>query len=431
MILSNISVPLLGLVDTAVLGHLPDPRYLAAVAVGSSLLAFLYWGFGFLRMGTTGLAAQAMGAADTARTRTLLGQSLALAALLGTVLVALHPWLLPLGVGLLGPSSEVAALAQSYTAIRIYSAPAVLATYAVVGWLIGRQDMRWPLLITVLSNSLNIVLDILFVVVLDWRSDGAAWATLISEYCAAGTALLVAARRCRRLPGNMPWAELAKPQAYITLLRVNRDLLLRTLTLLGALAFFTRQGALAGDTVLAANTILFNLLMLTSHGLDGFAHAVEALVGHAAGRRRLGELRAVSRAGVRWSLTTAVLYSATFTLLQTPLLGLFTDLSAVRGTAAVYYPWLALQPLIAVWSYVLDGIMIGTTRSRELRNSMLLSVALVYLPVWWLFQDWGNHGLWLALTALHAARGLSLAMVYWHLTRAGHWWPTRGHADLY
>lgn len=422
MILSNISVPLLGLVDTAVLGHLPGPHYLGAVAIGTSLLAFLYWGFGFLRMGTTGLAAQALGASDHAGSRAILGQALVMALLLGLILIALHPWLISQGVRLLGGRGEIGELADSYTRIRIFSAPAVLTTYVVVGWLIGRHETRWPLLIMALANGLNIALDLWFVVILDFRSDGAAWATLISEYCAAGIALYVALRRCQRLPGRMPWQRLWQAAAYRRLVRLNLDILWRTLLLLAALGFFTRQGAEAGPTILAANTLLFNLLMLTSHGLDGFAHATEALIGRAVGRKRMGELRAVSRACLRWSLATAALYSLGFAVLQPWLISLLTNLDAVSGTAALYYPWLAIQPLIAVWSYAFDGIMIGATRSRELRNSMLLSVALVYLPVWWLTQGWGNHGLWLALTALHAARGLTLGWVYLRLTRNRSWW---------
>jgi MATE family multidrug resistance protein len=422
MILSNLSVPLLGLVDAAILGHLDSARYLAAVAVGGTLLSFLYWGFGFLRMGTTGLAAQAFGADQTQQSRLIVMQSMVLGLVIGSLLILFSPLLIKLGLGLITPPPESSQLALTYSQIRLFSAPAVLVNFAIVGWLIGHQQTRWPMVIALFTNGLNILLDFALIIGLKMNSDGAALATLIAEYCGCGLALWVLRRQLRELPGQLAPGALRRWQDYQQLLRVNRHLFVRTLLLLASFAFFTAQGAAQGETVLAANALLIQLLMLTAFGLDGIAHAAEALVGDSVGQRNQARFMIVCKACWQWSALIAVAYSLGFWLFEDGLIALLTSLPAVTAHAHGYYPWLIALPLIAVWSYLLDGIFIGATQSQAMQSSMLASVLLVYLPLWYLFQPLGNHGLWLAFSAFNAARGLSLAAYFYYYSRQQRWW---------
>lgn len=425
MILSNLSVPLLSLVDAAILGHLDSPRYLAAVAVGGSLLSFLYWGFGFLRMGTTGLAAQAFGAKQGVHNRLIVFQAMVLGCVIGLALVLLSPLLIKLGLFLITPPPEARELALSYSTIRLLSAPAVLINFAIVGWLIGQQKTRWPMLIAISTNCLNILLDFLLIMGLDMGSNGAALATLIAEYVGCGLALWVLHRELNSIPGSLNLAALKRLNDYKALLLINRHLFVRTILLLTSFAFFTAQGAQQGEAVLAANSLLMQLLMLTAFGLDGIAHATEALVGDSIGQRNQGLFLTTCQACWQWSALIAVAYSFGFWLLEDILIGLLTSLPTVAEQAHSYYPWLAILPLIAVWSYLLDGIFIGATQGRAMQTSMLISVVLVYFPLWYALQPLGNHGLWLAFCGLNAARAVTLGVYFHKLTKRQHWFPIK------
>lgn len=427
-IVSNISIPLLGLVDTAILGHLDSTRYLGAVAVGTSILSFLYWGFGFLRMGTTGLVARARGAGDGARELQVVLQSCVLAAALALLVVASHPAWLAAGIALIAPGPGLAPLATEYVQIRVYSAPAVLFTYAVLGWFIGRQDTRWPMLILLFTNLLNIALDILFIVVFDWRSAGAAWATLCAEYAGFVMAAVVAARQLQWqfLPGLAPG--LRRLSAYRALLASNFDLFIRTICLLFGFAFFTAMSTRLGETTLAANTIMLNLLLLAAYGLDGFAYAAEGLAGNAAGGGHLARFRRAVRACWHWTLGTAMLISGVYLITAPVLLPLFSSHAAVTDMLGTYYPWLVVMPLVAAPSYLLDGVFIGAARTRYMMRSMAFSLGLIYLPLWYLTRDFGNHGLWLSFVTFNAARGISLWWYFVRLDRRDGWLdqPSRG-----
>ncbi len=423
IILSNITVPLLGLVDTAVVGHLPDSRYLAGVTLGATLFSFLYWGFGFLRMGTTGLTSQAAGREDHSSVRNLLGQALIMALVIGVLLILLSKPLIALGLWLLDGSAEATHLAGEYAGIRILSAPAVMANYAILGWFLGQQNSRVTLLIMVTTNSVNIVLDLLFVVGLGMTSNGVAWATVIADYTALALGLTLVAHQLKRLDGHFLREQLTRFKAYQQLFQVNAHLFIRTLGLLFAMAFFTAQGASQGDVILAANAVLLQFIMLTSYGLDGFAHAAEALTGRAIGRRDWLEFSESVRATTRFSLLTAGSAMLAFALGGNALIALLTDLPAVRDAAAEFMPWMILMPALAVWSYLLDGVFIGATATREMRNSIFIALA-VYLPLWWLTQNigsgMGNHGLWLAFTTFMLVRSLTLGGYYLYYRR--HYW---------
>ena len=423
MIVSNLSVPLLGLVDAAILGHLPDARYLAAVAVATSLFGFLFWGFGFLRMGTTGLVAQQLGSEDedaeararkNAALRLLTAQGSVLGLALGVLVLLLAPLLFPLGLALMGAPADAGAEAARYFEIRIFSAPAVLLTYALTGVLVGLQDTRSVLAITVTTNLINIGLDLLFVPGLGMRTEGVALATLIAEWSGCIVAIRLAQQRLAALPAALDWAALRDPDRYRRLLAVNGQLFVRTLALLGSLAFFTAQGARQGELVLAANALLMNLLMATSYGLDGFAHAVEALSGRHLGARDRGAFRRTLHSAALFSLVTAGTFTGLFLIAGPEVIALLTDITEVRALAAAYLPWLTALPLVAVWCYLFDGLAIGVTETRAMRDSMLISALLVYLPLWWWTRGWGNDGLWLALLAFFAARGLTLGGALWH-----------------
>ncbi|MDN3521255.1 MATE family efflux transporter [Halomonas ramblicola] len=434
IILSNITVPLLGLVDTAVVGHLPDSRYLAGVTLGATLFGFLYWGFGFLRMGTTGLTSQALGREDDTAVRHLLGQSLLMAGAIGALLILFSRPLVALGLWLLDGSETASALAAEYAHIRILSAPAVLANYAILGWFLGQQNSRVTLSILVLTNAVNIALDLLFVVGLGMTSDGVAWATVIADYTALAFGLWLVTRQLRLLEGRFLRDRLLALSAYAELFRVNANLFVRTLGLLFAMAFFTSRGAVQGDTVLAANAVLLQFIMLTSYALDGFAHAAEALTGRSVGRRRWDEFATTVRGAAGFSLATAAAASLAFALGGEALIALLTGLPEVRATAATYLPWMVVMPLIAVWSYLLDGVFIGATAIREMRNSIFAGLA-VYLPAWWLTQallpqDLTNHGLWLAFTLFTLVRSATLA-AYYRYHRRTRWRDTPDQGRLH
>ncbi|EPC02852.1 multidrug transporter MatE [Litchfieldella anticariensis FP35 = DSM 16096] len=424
IILSNITVPLLGLVDTAVVGHLPDSRYLAGVTLGATLFSFLYWGFGFLRMGTTGLTSQAVGRENDTAVRNLLGQSLLMATVIGVSLILLSRPLITFGLWLLDGSEVATELAAEYAQIRILSAPAVLANYAILGWFLGQQNSRVTLAILVLTNSVNIVLDLAFVIGLGMTSDGVAWASMIADYTALAFGLWLVARQLHLLQGRFLRERILRLAAYGELWQVNAHLFVRTLGLLFATAFFTAQGASLGDNVLAANAVLLQFIMLTSYGLDGFAHAAEAVTGRAVGGRRWDEFGQAVRAAARLSLLTAGGAALVFALGGNLLIALLTNLPEVRAAAADYLPWMVAMPLIAVWSYLLDGVFIGATATREMRNSIFAGLA-IYLPVWWLTQPLANHGLWLAFFAFTMVRSATLAGYYLRYRRT-RWMATCG-----
>ena len=413
MILSNLSVPLVALVDSSVVGHLPHAHQLGAVAVGGSLYTLLVWAMGFLRMGTTGFAAQAAGRGDGGALRQVLLQALALAVgfalLFGVLALPFSGWAL----GLMNPSAELDGLTREFFQVRLLGLPAALANYALVGWFLGNQNARAPLAILLCTNLLNAALALWFVLGLDWGVFGAACAAVLAEWSGALLGLGLTVLTLRRTPGHLDWPALRRWASWRPLLAVNRDIFIRTLALEVVFFLVTVQGTRLGDATVAANALLLNGLLLTAHALDGLAHAVEALCGHAIGARDRDALRRALLVSGGWSLLASLGFSLAFLLGGHLFVDMQSDIAAVRSAAYPYLPYLALLPLIAVWSYLLDGLFIGATRAREMRNAMLISVALGVL-VGWLLRDLGNHGLWLAFLCFMLLRGLSLAL-------QGHW----------
>ena len=418
IILANLSTPLLGAVDTAVMGHLPDPAFIGGVSVGALVFSFLYWGFGFLRMGTTGFAAQALGADDRDELRAVLGRALLLAGGLGTALIALQWPIGALAFDVVDATPAVLAHAETYFGIRIFSAPFALTNYAVLGWLLGTQRARHALALQVALNGVNIVLDLVFVVGLGMTIAGVAWASLLAEIVAAGIGLTVCWRVLARTGGVWSRARLLDRERLVAMLRVNRDIFLRTLALIFAFAYFTARGAAFGEVTLAANTVLMQFQQFLSHGLDGFAHATEILVGRSVGAADRAGLRRAVRTATLWAVALAAGAALVFAGAGTLLIAVMTDLAEVRGAAGSYLPWMIASPLLSVWAFQLDGVFIGATRTAAMRTAMLASLAIYLGACWALIPIWGNHGLWLALMVFMAVRGLSLGAAYPRLVRA-------------
>ncbi len=421
LILSNISVPLLGMVDTAVMGHLDEPWYLGAVAVGATIFSFLYTGVNFLRMGTTGLAAQAYGASDSAAVRTSLGQALVIAQLIAIGLLLLQAPAGRLALALLGPGAEVAEFARLYFDVRIWSAPATLANYAIVGWFIGLQNARVPLVIVLVINLTNILLDLVLVVGLGMKTGGVALASVLAEFTGLAVGLAFVARELGRWPGRFDLPALARLSNYGPFFSVNGNLFLRTMALMFALGFLTARSARLGDVLLAANAILINLQYLLSYALDGLAHAAEALVGKAMGQRSLANLKRAVALSLRWSLAVALAFTGLYAVAGPGIIRLLTELPEVIAAALTYLPWMVLSPLVSVWSFLYDGVFVGATRAREMRNIMVLAAFGVFVPAWYLLQGLGNHGLWLAFTAFMAARGIGMHYYYRRLVAREPW----------
>lgn len=413
IIISNLSVPLLGAVDTAVVGHLPDPVYLGAVAIGAMIFSFLYWGFGFLRMGTTGLTAQAWGANDKPEIMATLYRALLLAAMIGVPMILLQWPISYFSFQLIGASSQVEEAAKTYFSIRIWGAPATLTGYVVLGWFLGRQNARIPLLIQIWTNSINIVLDLWFVVGLGMDVDGVAYATVIAEISGAllGVAFVLHYLKKESLWGvKIP--NLMNSEALWRMFSINRDLFIRTTCLIFAFAYFTNQGAKLGDQILAINAVLLIFLEIAAYGLDGFAHAAEALVGGAVGRNDRRVFHHVVKTVLQWSVGFACLFTFIFLVSGNVIVNLLTDIPEIRTGAYSYLPWVCLMPLVSCWCFAFDGIFLGATRSHELRNGMLISLTLYIGCVYLFMQFWGNHGLWAAMMVFMALRGLTLARVY-------------------
>jgi MATE family multidrug resistance protein len=414
MMLSNITVPLLGMVDTGVTGHLENAVYLGAVAIGSTLFGFLYSGVNFLRMGTTGITAQRFGAGDYDGLRVALGQALVVAMVIATALILLQAPLITLAMKLLGPEPEVAGFASEYFSIRIWSAPATLANFALIGWFIGLQNARIPLYIVLAINLTNIALDLVFVLLLGMKVDGVAAASVIAEFTGAAIGIGLAMSELRRRGGHLVVSHLTTLKEYAEFFSINANLFIRTMALVFAFAFVTAAGARMGGLILAANAVLMNLLNLVAFALDGLAHAAEALVGKAVGAKDGQALRRSVQLTMRWSFYFAVGFSILFWITGPLFIGLLTDIPEVVDTTLQYLPWLIVAPVIAMWAYFYDGVFVGATRAKEMRNSMLASTFLVFLPAWFAFRFLGNHGLWLAFMIFLASRGLGMHFYYRH-----------------
>lgn len=411
IVLSNATVPILGAVDTAVVGQLGQAAPIGAVGLGAIILASLYWVFGFLRMGTSGLVAQAHGAGDTGEVAAGLSRALLIAVGAGVAVVALQWPLFAAAFALAPASAEVESMARAYMGIRIWGAPATIALYALTGWLIALERTRGVLVLQLWMNGLNILLDLWFVLGLGWGVEGVALATLIAEW--SGLALGLWLARAAFAGGY--WRQVARvfDRSRLRLMaRVNGDIMVRSVALQLCFTSFLFLGAGQGDVTLAANQVLLQFLEITAYALDGFAFAAEALVGQATGARAPHRVRRAAIVTGQWGGGGAALLAATFALAGPALIDLMSTAPEVRATARGFLPWIVAAPLIGIASWMFDGIFIGATLTREMRNAMLASVAVYAGAVMILLPAFGNHGLWAALMVLNATRGLTMARLY-------------------
>lgn len=409
IVLSNATIPILGAVNTGVVGQLGQAAPIGAVGLGAVVLASVYWIFGFLRMGTSGLVAQAHGAGDSAEASAHLARALLIGLVAGVAIAAVHGPLIAGAFALAPASPEVETLARQYLAIRFWGAPATIAIYAITGWLIAQERTRAVLVQQLAMNGVNIVLDIWFVLGLGWGVPGVAVATLIAEYVGLMIGLWFARHALRAVVGR---AGLFAGDRLRRLVALNGDILIRSVVLQASFTSFVFLAAGQGDKTLAANQVLLQFLELTAYGLDGFAFAAEALVGQAIGARRPERLRGAVRQTCKWGVIGAVLIGAVFWVAGPAIIDLLTTAPDVRAEARHYLFWVVIGPVAGIASWMLDGIFIGAMRTRDMRNAMMQSVAVYAVLVAVLPGLFGNHGLWAALIGLNLMRGLTMARRY-------------------
>lgn len=413
-ILSNISVPLLSSFDTALMGRL-SADHLGAVGLGSMVFNFVYWNFGFLRMGSTGMTAQAYGRGNRAAMSTVLGQASVVALSLAGLLMLMQFPLLEAAQSLLQVAPDQQPLVSEYFRVRIWAAPAALGMYALLGWFFGMQNAIYPLLLTILINVVNMLLSYFLVYESGWGIRGVAWGTVVAQYVGllAGIGLLL--YKYPWVRQEVKYRALLEWEGLRNFLRVNSDIFVRTLCLTLGFAFFYRQSAGLGELILATNVILLQYVNWMSYGVDGFAFAAESLVGKYYGAEQPAQLNRAIRLSFIWGMALAVVYAVLYGAAGTGLLYLFTDQEAVIAAALPYLPWMVAFPLLGTPCYLWDGVYVGLTASKAMRNTMLLAFAGYLLLYYSYGQFQGNHGLWFSLLGFMVLRG----GIQW-------WWYWRG-----
>ena len=404
-ILSNITVPLLSSFDTGMMGHL-STAHIGAVGLASMIFNFIYWNFGFLRMGTTGMTAQAYGRNDAGESGLVLGRAMLVAGAVALVLIVLGEPLLRAGFYLMNIGAEQQPLVRRYFEIRIWAAPATLASYAFIGWFFGMQNAVFPLLISVVVNVVNIGLSYYLVFQAGWGIAGVAYGTLWAQYLGFGLAVLLISLRYRSYLSQVKHHLLLKKDAFLQFLNINRDIFIRTLFLTFAFAFFHSQSSLLGKGVLAINVILLNFLNWMSYGVDGFAFATESLVGKYKGAEDEVRLHKAIRLSFTWGMATALIFSLGYAIFGKALLSVFTTDSGILNQATSYLFWIVILPILATPSYIWDGIYIGLTASKSMRNTMVVACVSYILLHYVMVQILGNHGMWLAFCIFMGMRGI-------------------------
>lgn len=411
VVLANITVPILGAVDTGVIGQLGEAAPIGAVGIGAIVLTAIYWVFNFLRMGTAGLTAQARGAGREGEVAALLTRVLMIGLVIGASLILFQGpifW----GAFKVSPATlEVEAMAHSYMSIRVFSAPAMISLYGIMGWLLAQERTRAILVVQLLMNGANIGLDFLFVLGLGWGVEGVAIATVIAEW--SGFALgLWFCRAAFRVPAWRDWARVFDRVQLIRMMRVNSDIMIRSLLLEAMVVALMFLGAGFGDVTLAANQVLLQFLHITAYAMDGFAFGAEALIGQAMGARNRAALRRAAIVTSIWGGITVGVMVLIFLIGGGWIIDVMTTAPEVRVEARVYLPWMVLVPLIGWAPWMLDGIFIGATRTADMRNMMLVSALVYVAALFFLVPTFGNHGLWAALLIAYAARGITLGLRY-------------------
>ncbi len=416
-IISNITVPLLGLVDVAIVGHLGAAAYIGAIAVGGMLFSMIYWVFGFLRMGTSGLAAQAFGRRNLDEVSLVFVRSLGIGVALGLCLVALQVPILSVAFQWVDTTDEVRRLASLYFSICVWGAPAVLGLYSFSGWFVGMQNSRFPMYIALVQNVVNIVASLAFVFIGKMGVAGVALGTLIAQYAGFLLALLLWMVYYGRLWPRICWAVVCEAGAMQGFFKLNRDIFLRTLCLVAVTVFFTSQGAREGEVVLAVNTLLMQLFTLFSYVMDGFAYAAEALTGRYVGAQNGNGLRRLVRVLFTWGAGLAIAFTLVYALGGESFLALLTNEPSVLVASRAYFGWAVAIPVAGVAAFLWDGIFVGATLSREMLRSMWIASASFFLVYFTLHPLLGNHALWIAFLSYLALRGIVQTGIFFFSSR--------------
>ena len=412
-IISNITVPMLGLVDLAILGHLESEVYIGAIALGSLIFNFIYFGFGFLRMSTSGFTAQAVGKNDKKEVILVLSRSLFTAFSGSFLILLLQIPIAFISFSLIEGSPEVELLAREYFFIRIYAAPATLGLFALSGWFLGMQNAKFPMILALIINVLNLGLNLFFIYGLGMKSDGVAWGTLIAQYVGFICGSILFYRYYKIYIAFWNRKAMLQFEAIKKFVVVNRDILIRTILLLFAISFFTAQSAKIGDTTLAVNTLLFQYFFIFSYLIDGFAHAAEALVGKYFGAKDFNTLKKIIRRIFLFGFIISLIFTVIYIFAGKYLLFILTDNEKIINQAADYLIWVGIIPVITFAAFLWDGIFIGATATSQLRNAMIISTLLIFLPAYFLtYQSFGNHGLWFSLILFMASRSVILTIFY-------------------
>ena len=411
IVLANATIPILGAVDTAVVGQLGLAVPIGAVGIGAIIITAIYWLFGFLRMGTTGLTAQAIGSGDKSETSALLVRGIVIGLVAGLILIIAQVPLF-LGALQLSPASiEVEGLAQKYLQIRVYSAPAAIALFGITGWLIAKEKTREVLLLQLLLNGINIILDLVFVLELGWGVEGVAIATVIAEW----SGLIFGLWLAREGFNNgywKNWVQIFDRARLIKMARVNSDIMIRSILLEIGFVSFLFLGSSFDDATLAANQVLIQFLNITAYALDGFAFAAEALVGQALGAKNRLLFRRSVVITSQWGVGSVILMALAFYVFGESIIKVMTTAEDVRLVSYDYLPWMVLAPLAGVAAWMLDGVFIGATRTADMRNMMFVSFCIYVIALALLLPKYGNHGLWASLIIFSIARGITLGLKY-------------------
>lgn len=405
-IISNITVPLLGLVDVSIVGHLGSATYIGAIAVGGMLFSMIYWIFGFLRMGTSGLTAQAYGRRDLAEVILLFVRSLGIAFGLALLLILLQYPILKVAFTLIDATPAIEELASLYFRICIWGAPAVLGLYSFAGWFVGMQNSRFPMYIAITQNVVNIAASLFFVFIWNRGVAGVAMGTLVAQYAGLLMASLLWYGYYRRLWQKLNWQMLTDYEAMRSFFILNRDIFFRTLCLVAVTTYFTSRGAEQGDIILAVNTLMMQLFTLYSYIMDGFAYAGEALTGRYVGAHNQADLRRMIRTLFAWGVGLALAFTLLYGIGGSSFLGLLTNEQEVLNASSDYFYWVLAIPLAGMAAFLWDGIYIGATASRQMLYSMLVASVSFFILQGIFQQRMGNHALWMAFIAYLFLRGL-------------------------
>ena len=412
-IISNVTIPLLGLVDLALMGHLKSEIYIGAVSLGTVLFNFIYWGFSFLRMSTSGFTAQSYGEKNQQESFSILARAMLISSLISVVIILLQIPIEWLCFAAINGSNEVETLAREYFRIRVWAAPATLGLYALNGWFLGMQNARYPMITSILANVLNLLLSFLFVFYFDMASAGVAWGTVIAQYLGMGIGIFLFLKKYKQLVSFWNWESILNISALKNFFRVNSDIFIRTFCVIIVFTFFTSKSASIDDHILAVNSLLIQFLLFFSFFIDGFAFAGEAMAGKYLGEKNKILFNELTRKLFVWGGGLALIFGVLFLFGNELILGILTNQHSLIETAQDYILWVVLTPILTFASFIWDGIYIGATASREMRNSMLAATIILFLPSYFLLYDsLGNHALWLAMMLFMLGRGVFQTILF-------------------